>query len=165
MERFFGSDLPGSGAWTIAGRTMSDRIGRPALPPGSPSSEERKHNRSPSRPFPSRPPITEMQMLWSVTAMRGPRRMPSEMSYAGGSFTLDGTAYQLPLNNGPNTLHGGPGAHHDYLLPGFDRLARLIETLAVRRVVVDEPRLVERLVGGVFHGHGIGAGFHKDVFQ
>jgi len=27
---------------------------------------------------------------------------------AGGSFELDGTTYQLPLNNGPNTLHGGP---------------------------------------------------------
>jgi aldose 1-epimerase len=27
---------------------------------------------------------------------------------AKGAFTLDGTAYQLPLNNGPNTLHGGP---------------------------------------------------------
>ncbi|MEV6104516.1 aldose epimerase family protein [Streptomyces sp. NPDC051940] len=26
---------------------------------------------------------------------------------AGGTFTLDGTAYQLPLNNGPNSLHGG----------------------------------------------------------
>ena len=29
-------------------------------------------------------------------------------SIAGGSFELDGTTYQLPLNNGPNTLHGGP---------------------------------------------------------
>jgi aldose 1-epimerase len=27
---------------------------------------------------------------------------------AGGRFTLDGRTYQLPLNNGPNTLHGGP---------------------------------------------------------
>jgi len=27
---------------------------------------------------------------------------------AGGKFELDGTTYQLPLNNGPNTLHGGP---------------------------------------------------------
>jgi len=27
---------------------------------------------------------------------------------AHGSFTLDGHKYSLPLNNGPNTLHGGP---------------------------------------------------------
>ncbi|HEY0282673.1 MAG TPA: aldose epimerase family protein [Rhizomicrobium sp.] len=26
---------------------------------------------------------------------------------AGGSFTLDGVAYQLPKNDGPNSLHGG----------------------------------------------------------
>lgn len=26
---------------------------------------------------------------------------------AGGRFTVDGRAYQLPLNNGPNSLHGG----------------------------------------------------------
>lgn len=26
---------------------------------------------------------------------------------AGGQFELDGQAYQLPLNNGPNSLHGG----------------------------------------------------------
>jgi aldose 1-epimerase len=26
---------------------------------------------------------------------------------AGGKFTLDGVAYQLPKNNGPNSLHGG----------------------------------------------------------
>jgi len=29
---------------------------------------------------------------------------------AGGAFTLDGLAHALPRNNGPNTLHGGPGA-------------------------------------------------------
>jgi aldose 1-epimerase len=29
---------------------------------------------------------------------------------AGGSFKLDGSTYTLPRNNGPNTLHGGPGA-------------------------------------------------------
>ncbi len=28
---------------------------------------------------------------------------------AEGRFTLDGETYQLPVNNGPNTLHGGPG--------------------------------------------------------
>jgi aldose 1-epimerase len=27
---------------------------------------------------------------------------------AGGTFELDGETYQLPVNNGPNTLHGGP---------------------------------------------------------
>ena len=29
---------------------------------------------------------------------------------AGGQFTLNGHTYKLPLNNGPNTLHGGPNA-------------------------------------------------------
>jgi Galactose mutarotase and related enzymes len=31
---------------------------------------------------------------------------------AGGQFTLDGTTYHLPQNNGTNTLHGGPGAYN-----------------------------------------------------
>ena len=26
---------------------------------------------------------------------------------AGGSFSIDGTTYRLPLNNGPNSIHGG----------------------------------------------------------
>jgi aldose 1-epimerase len=29
---------------------------------------------------------------------------------AGGKFTLDGVTYKLPVNNGPNTLHGGTDA-------------------------------------------------------
>ncbi len=29
---------------------------------------------------------------------------------ANGRFTLNGTTYHLPKNNGPNTLHGGPNA-------------------------------------------------------
>lgn len=34
--------------------------------------------------------------------------------------------YERRAGSGPEVvvLHGGPGAHHDYLLPGFDRLAR-----------------------------------------
>ncbi|WP_369138346.1 aldose epimerase family protein [Modestobacter versicolor] len=32
---------------------------------------------------------------------------------AGGQFELDGTTYQLPLNDGPNTLHGGPVGFDD----------------------------------------------------
>lgn len=31
---------------------------------------------------------------------------------AKGKFTLDGTEYSLPLNDGPNTLHGGPAGWH-----------------------------------------------------
>jgi aldose 1-epimerase len=31
---------------------------------------------------------------------------------AGGKFTLDGVVYNLPVNNGPNTLHGGPLGWH-----------------------------------------------------
>jgi aldose 1-epimerase len=31
---------------------------------------------------------------------------------AKGTFTLDGVVYHLPLNNGPNTLHGGPKGWH-----------------------------------------------------
>lgn len=31
---------------------------------------------------------------------------------ANGKFSIDGIEYTLPLNNGPNTLHGGPGGWH-----------------------------------------------------
>jgi aldose 1-epimerase len=31
---------------------------------------------------------------------------------ANGKFSLDGVEYTLPVNNGPNTLHGGPAGWH-----------------------------------------------------
>jgi aldose 1-epimerase len=31
---------------------------------------------------------------------------------AKGKFSIDGTVYNTPLNNGPNTLHGGPAGWH-----------------------------------------------------
>ena len=30
----------------------------------------------------------------------------------GGTFSLEGKVFDLPKNNGPNTLHGGPGGFH-----------------------------------------------------
>ncbi|MCX6301089.1 MAG: galactose-1-epimerase, partial [Bacteroidia bacterium] len=34
---------------------------------------------------------------------------------AKGKFSLDGTEYSLTLNNGTNTLHGGPGGWHSVI--------------------------------------------------
>lgn len=41
------------------------------------------------------------------------------------------TLFERRIGSGPPTviLHGGPGAHHDYLLPGFDALARRRELI------------------------------------
>ena len=41
------------------------------------------------------------------------------------------TLFERRIGSGPPTvvLHGGPGAHHDYLLPGFDALARARELI------------------------------------
>jgi aldose 1-epimerase len=37
---------------------------------------------------------------------------------AKGKFTLDGKEYQLSINNGVNTLHGGPGGFHNVIWSG-----------------------------------------------
>jgi aldose 1-epimerase len=37
---------------------------------------------------------------------------------ANGKFTLDGKEYTLPINNGPNTLHGGPAGWHSVVWNG-----------------------------------------------
>ncbi|WP_448616914.1 aldose epimerase family protein [Modestobacter sp. URMC 112] len=39
---------------------------------------------------------------------------------AGGTFDLDGETYQLPLNDGPNTLHGGPVGFDDRVWTATD---------------------------------------------
>jgi aldose 1-epimerase len=36
---------------------------------------------------------------------------------ANGAFTLDGRAYQVPVNDGPNSLHGGPHGFHTRVWP------------------------------------------------
>lgn len=45
---------------------------------------------------------------------------------AKGRFTLDGTTYQLALNNGPNTMHGGPQGFAKRLWTVDDRTARRV---------------------------------------
>ncbi|WP_163708728.1 aldose epimerase family protein [Mangrovibacterium lignilyticum] len=45
---------------------------------------------------------------------------------ANGKFSIDGTAYTLPLNNGVNHLHGGPGGFHNVV---WDVIAATDSTL------------------------------------
>lgn len=47
---------------------------------------------------------------------------------AGGRYTLDGAAYAVPRNNGPNALHGGPA--------GFDRATWTVESAAADAIVL-----------------------------
>jgi aldose 1-epimerase len=61
------------------------------------------------------PPYLAERRFFGVTVGRYANRI------AGGRFELDGRGIQLPLNDGPNTLHGGPD--------GFDRKLWRIEAL------------------------------------
>jgi aldose 1-epimerase len=56
---------------------------------------------------------------------------------AGGSFTLDGATYQLPLNNGPNTLHGGPTGFDDQVWEAADVSDDEVAALQLRLVSPD----------------------------
>ncbi|MGK5169113.1 aldose epimerase family protein [Geodermatophilus sp. CPCC 205761] len=56
---------------------------------------------------------------------------------AGGSFTLDGETYQLPLNNGPNTLHGGPDGFDDRVWEATDVSEGDVAALQLRLVSPD----------------------------
>lgn len=47
---------------------------------------------------------------------------------AKGQFSLDGNAYQLPINNGPNSLHGGgPIAFHNRIWEANQKDDKIIE--------------------------------------
>jgi len=52
--------------------------------------------------FPNFAPYPEHSKSFGIVAGRVANRT------AQGRFSLDGTDYQLPINNGPNHLHGGP---------------------------------------------------------
>ncbi|MGY1824691.1 aldose epimerase family protein [Geodermatophilus sp. SYSU D00079] len=56
---------------------------------------------------------------------------------AGGTFTLDGATYQLPLNDGPNTLHGGPTGFDDQVWEATDVSDGEVAALELRLVSPD----------------------------
>ncbi|MCR4828358.1 MAG: galactose mutarotase [Bacteroidales bacterium] len=53
---------------------------------------------------------------------------------AGGRFTLDGKQFQLPVNNGPNCLHGGPNGWQYQV---FDLLEHQSNSLTLRLISPD----------------------------
>ncbi|MGV3614054.1 MAG: aldose epimerase family protein [Fimbriimonas sp.] len=62
---------------------------------------------------------------------------------ANGKFTLDGTEYSLPINNGPNSLHGG--------LTGYDKRIWRAEALGTGsvRLTLQDPDGAEGYPGNV----------------
>lgn len=49
--------------------------------------------------------------IQATSAYYGPTIGRYANRIAGGKFILNGVTYQLPINNGPNCLHGGGGLH------------------------------------------------------
>jgi aldose 1-epimerase len=56
---------------------------------------------------------------------------------AEGRFTLDGVVHQLPLNDGPNTLHGGPGGFSERVWTATDVSDGDVAALQLRLVSED----------------------------
>jgi aldose 1-epimerase len=56
---------------------------------------------------------------------------------AGGRFALDGRAYQLAINNGPNHLHGGIKGFNKHLWEATERTGRDGLSVALRRISPD----------------------------
>ena len=56
---------------------------------------------------------------------------------AGGRFTLDGRAYQLAINNGPNHLHGGVKGFNKHVWEATEQADGDALSLALRRVSPD----------------------------
>lgn len=46
---------------------------------------------------------------------------------ANGRFSIDGTAYNLARNNGPNSLHGGPGGLHNVVWDVVDTSQQTVQ--------------------------------------
>ena len=64
---------------------------------------------------------------------------------ANGKFTLDGVEYSLPVNNGPNTLHGGPKGWHSVV---WDTEV-LKDSMAAVRFTYHSPDMEEGFPGNV----------------
>jgi len=56
---------------------------------------------------------------------------------AGGQFTLDGIAFHLPKNDGPNSLHGGIQGFNNWVWMGVDRSNEDAQVLELSNVSQD----------------------------
>ena len=59
--------------------------------------------------------VLVVALVFGSLAAGGSTQIGANFTYSGTNtapttFTLNGTTYHLPQNNGPNTLHGGPNA-------------------------------------------------------
>lgn len=75
-------------------------------------------------------PTPESYMADGPCAGKTPGRYANRI--AGGSFELDGKVFKLPVNNGPNHLHGGPDGFQNHIwsvdLPADDKVCFTLES-------------------------------------